>query len=413
MLSNALDIPPDLDALDILFARQSILTEQHRLHGYELLYRGDKFDLNSESDGIGATTELLSNICSCVFDSRMANKPLFINIDKCFIESPGFYPNQSDKVVLELIGTIPATPSIIEKIKGLRRRGFEFALDNYVFEQERAAFLPLVSYVKIDVLSCPPDIIAKNLSLLNPYSVTLVAEKVETMKMFNQCKKLGFTLFQGFHLEHPEPIQGVKLSTSKEITLKLLSELTRPDISVSEITDLIACDTRLALKIVLLVNSSLFSFVREVTNIKEAVVMLGIEAVKRWAVVLLLVSESDAPIELFRTILARAKTLELYAVEKCPGAESEFFTLGLYSGIEAILGLSIASLVNSIPLTRRMKDALVNQSGPLGDMLRVIKQVESFELEVVNEDSKLFLLVNATYWQGLQWADELMEKISL
>jgi EAL and modified HD-GYP domain-containing signal transduction protein len=398
--------------LDILLARQAILTRYHSVYGFEVLYRGERFDIGNPSDGMGATGELLNNICTCVVDENLtAGYPIFINIDQQFIESPSFFPSQSDKIVLELLETVPATPEVIQKVKELRKLGFEFALDDFIFEEERMPFLPLVSIVKIDVLACSLEKIRQKLPALKEYPVILLAEKVENAEMFSQCQALGFTLFQGYYLEKPKLVRGVKIPASKQVTLKLLSELTRPDITVEEVSVLIFCDPRLALKIVLLVNSSLFSFVRKVHDVKEAVVMLGIEAVKRWAIILLLVTESESPIEIFRVLLARAKTLELFATSTDLDNQGDYFTLGLFSGLEAVLGTDIEAITRTIPMSEDITRALIRNEGVMGSLLQLIKQLEASEKYADSIMENDFIVLNSTYWQGMIWADELMETI--
>ncbi|MGJ8682491.1 EAL and HDOD domain-containing protein, partial [Paraglaciecola sp.] len=310
---------------EVLLARQPIFNESHQIYGFEALYRGSFFNVNNVNDGMGATGELLNNICACVLDEQMnVNLPVFINVDENFINSPGFFPVQSDKIILEILETVPATPSIINKIKELKSQGFGFALDDYIFEPEREPFLELVSIVKIDVLGCTSEQLKEGIDKLANYSVTLLAEKVETVSIFEKCRGLGFKLFQGYFLERPKLVRGTKISASKQVTLQLLSELTRSDISNQQVAEAILRDPRLAMKVILLVNSSLFSFVRKVTDVREAVIMLGIESVKRWAIILLLVSETESPLEIFRTLLSRAKALELCAMDSNLKNESEY-----------------------------------------------------------------------------------------
>lgn len=398
----------------VLMARQAILTSNCDIFGFEMLYRGERFNINLPEQGLGATGELLSNLYTCIHDDQLtAGYPLFINVDKHFIESPSFYPNSSDRVILEILETVPPTPSILQKIRKLRRLGFEFALDDYAFEEGRELFLPLVSIVKIDVLLCPMEKIRQKLPLLKKYSVTLLAEKIEDHEMLAKCQSLGFTLFQGYYLERPERIHGVEVSSNQQVTLKLLSELTRPDIKVNEVSDLIVCDPRLAMKIMLLVNSSLFSFVRKIHDVKEAVVALGIESVKRWAMILLLVSESESPLEIFRILLARAKALELFAIEKNANNPGNYFTLGLFSGLDAILGIGMKQITQSIPIDNELTSALNENSGQMGSLLLAIKNIEASNEDVDIGAIENWLDLNYKYWEGLTWADKLMENITV
>jgi EAL and modified HD-GYP domain-containing signal transduction protein len=397
---------------NVLLARQTIFNRNNEVYGFELLYRGKRFDVSRSGDGLGTTGELLNNIFTCVVEGNIASgKPLFINVDQHFIESPSFFPSQSDNIVLEILETVPATPSILKKIKELRRKGFEFALDDYIFEEERQPFLPLVSLIKIDLLGCPWETIKKGLPALKQHSVTLLAEKVEDFDMFVQCRELGFSLFQGYYLERPKLVHGVKVSASKQVTLKLLCEISRPDITVNEVAQIIVCDPRLALKMMLLVNSSIFTFVRKIQDIKEAVVMLGMEAVKRWTMILLLVSESESPVEIFRVLLARAKALELFAAKVAPQHQSEFFMLGLFSGLDAVLGIKMEKVTEIIPLSQELESALNEETGMMGRSLQTLKQIEAYDIDIDKSNVQAFISLNGTYWQGLFWADELMETV--
>lgn len=396
---------------DVLMARQSILTSSHQIFGFEVLYRGTSYDVTNPKHGLGATGELLTNIYTCVNEEGMAQEhKVFVNIDENFIHSPSFFPSCSEQIVLEILETVPATPKVIQKVKELKRLGFEFALDDYVFEPKREAFLPLVSIVKVDLLACSVEQLQEKLDSLKQYNFTLLAEKVESLQVFEQCKNMGFKLFQGYYLERPQLVHGVKIPSNKQIILRLLSELTRADITVKEVADLITCDPRLAMKILLLVNSSLFSFVRKIADVREAVVMLGIEAVKRWAIILILVAESEQPVEIFRTLLSRAKTLELYANETAHCNPSEYFCLGLFSAIDAVLGIEMQQVTESLPLSNQLTDALTSNDGVMGQILLLLIKLErgvvSLELsDPITKD------LNSFHWQGLRWADELIDNI--
>lgn len=398
---------------DLMMARQSILDRNHELHGFELLYRGDNYDVNKTDGGKNATFELLNNLCTSALNENLNNnRALFINVDELFIESPEFFPSQSDNIVLELLEHVPATESVLNKVKKLKKLGFKFALDDYVFEPERKRFLPLVSIVKVDVLACSAEELATGIESLKEYSVTLLAEKVEDFDMFTRCLALGFDLFQGYYIERPALVKGKKISSNQEIVMRLLSELTRKDVSVDEVTELLVCDPRLALKIILLVNSSLFSFVRKVTDVRDAVVMLGIEAVKRWGMIIALVSESESPPELFRSLLSRAKALELCAVELELPDVGDYFSIGLFSGLDAVLGVEMATILKQLSVSDAYYSALIEHKGTMGNLLSAILHVERHGVVKSNTLTKLELsTLRSTYWQGVRWADEAMESI--
>lgn len=393
-------------------ARQSILNANYEIYGFEFLYRGNRYDVSKSNDAMGATSELLSNLFTAIQNNDKTNNlPAFINIDSSFIESPSFFPSFSDNIILEILEDVVASPQIIARIRNLKQRGFKFALDDFIFEPDRLKFLPYVDIVKIDISAISFENIKKSLPILQPYSLILLAEKVETEKEFEECLKLGFDLFQGYFFDKPELVKGVEVSPSKQVALNLITELLREDITINEISTLISCDPRLVIKILLLVNSSYFSFSRKIENLREAIVMLGIKAVQQWVSLLLLASESESPLEIFRVLLSRAKALEAFAEIRAIKNKDDYFYLGLFSGLHALIGTDLETLLEKINLNKELKAALTGEENSIGNKLLIIKAIERFDFNLDKFNPKDVELLMQTYWQGAEWADELMDKL--
>ncbi|MCF2922708.1 HDOD domain-containing protein [Pseudoalteromonas sp. APAL1] len=398
--------------MNTLMARQSILNANYEIYGFEFLYRGSRYDVSKSNDAMGATSELLSNLFTAIQNNEKTNNlPAFINIDSSLIESPSFFPSFSDNIILEILEDVVASPQIIARIRNLKQRGFKFALDDFIFEPDRFKFLPYVDIVKIDISAIPFENIKKSLPILQPYSLILLAEKVETEKEFEECLKLGFDLFQGYFFDKPELVKGVEVSPSKQVALNLITELLREDITINEISTLISCDPRLVIKMLLLVNSSYFSFSRKIENLREAIVMLGIKAVQQWVSLLLLASESKSPLEIFRVLLSRAKALEAFAEIRAIKNKDDYFYLGLFSGLHALIGTDLETLLEKINLNKELKAALKGEENSIGNKLLIIKAIERFDFNLDKFNSKDVELLMQTYWQGIEWADELMDKL--
>ena len=399
--------------LDVLMARQGIYDEQNELFGYELLYRGQQFDLDSPEEQYSATIDVLSNLASFGVENRIdCSKKVFINISQSFLESPSFFPSNTNGLVLELLETIVLTPPLLRTIRTLKRQNFEFALDDYCFESHHAPLLPYVDYVKIDVQACPINVIETKIEALKEVTnATLLAEKIEDVETYQRCKELGFSLFQGFFIEKPKLIKGVKVNPNKQVVLKLLSDIARENITAAELSKVVSCDPILVTKVLTLVNSPLFSRSQKVTCLKQAIVTLGLDAVRKWLMVLLLVSESNSPLELFRILLARARLLELFAVSKHLQGPDEYFLLGLFSELDTVLELDMKSIVSSIPLSRALYSALLYKKGHLGELL---KSCMTWERGIASEtDNKDRQLLARLYWESQHWADELVDSVGV
>lgn len=394
----------------ILLARQPIFNTKNEIYAFELLYRGQTLDNRQEHAGLKATSELIASVCTNALEQNVnLGLPMFINVDQEFIESDMFFPGDPAHVIPEILETVPATPSVFKALTRLRKQGFKFALDDYIFEPERHELLAYSSIIKVDVLGVDMSVLEKRIDELRKPNRLLLAEKVETMAVFERCLELGFDLFQGYYLERPTFVSGSKINVNHQLVIRLISELNRKDVTAEEIADLIACDPRLAYKILLLVNSPFYQFVREIKNIKEAIIILGFGVVKQWAIIFAMKSESAQPKELFRTLLIRAKALELYAVSESLCEPSEYFLLGLLSGIDAVFELDMETVIAKLSLPTELNVALIKRDNNLGEVLKNSIGIERFNTITLESLSNQHICTfNRCYRDSLAWADELL-----
>lgn len=395
---------------DVLFARQPIYDNKNKIYAFELLYRGT-LDVNDLNQGRQLTNEVLVNFCTGFMDDGYAmDKPVFINVDESFLLNTPLFPGSPQNVVLEILETVYPTEPVLKALSRLRKQGYRFALDDYVFSPHHAMFLPFVSIVKVDVLAMGIDTLREHLRSNSLSKKVLLAEKVEDAAMYEACQSLGFKLFQGYHIERPTLQRGRKLGANKQSLMQLVAKLSRSDIDPTEVAELITTDPTLMVKILKIVNCPLYPFKREITHVREAVVMLGIDVVKQWAMILSMVAASDQPSELFRTLLVRAKVCELYANEMNKKDFQDQFMLGLFSGLDAVLGLPMEDLLEVIPFPEHIKKALLTPEQAPKGILSLVKKIEQNPNQEVLETSFIAKL-SKCYWDGTSWADELMKVV--
>jgi len=191
--------------------------------------------------------------------------------------------------------------------------------------------------------------------------------------------------------------------------LNLVAKLSKEDISVEEVSDLIVVDPSLVLQILKIINCPLYPFKREITNLREAVIKLGIVVVKQWAIILSLVAGSEQPSELFRTLLVRAKTCALFAVALKKDNAEDYFIIGLFSGLDSVLGVELTTLLNTVCFSTHIKRQLLSfNQDPESILAMVIASEKGEQLNISLSSKNTLIMLDEAYWEGLMWADELM-----
>lgn len=362
-----------------LLARQPILNANCETVGYELLYRDPNGCPPGELfDGTAATCEVLLNAYTGIIQ-RGAQRilPAFMNMNEelLYQELPSF---AADNVVLEIIEDVPINDKTIEQIRGLSEKGFKIALDDFTWSDDFKPLMDIVDIVKIDVLETKGKDLFRTMEHLEPYNLTLLAEKVESLTEFHRFKKLGFQLFQGYFFAFPEHIEGKRISGNELTMIELLAKLNDSDATPEDLEAIISKDPRLAVKLLKIVNSATFSLQRSISTISEAVVMLGLNELKRWAVIVSLSGTLAVPDELCRELLIRSKMCEHIT----PQYDSEpglAFLIGILSGADALFSIPMETLHEHIPLTEEAKMALVDRKGNLGLMLNDVINFTRYE----------------------------------
>jgi EAL and modified HD-GYP domain-containing signal transduction protein len=396
-----------------MFARQAIYSANHKVVAFELLYRGEHNELLT---GAQATSTVLVNHCNAIVsEGGTIDKPVFLNIDEEFILSDPFIPFNPQDIVLEILETVRPTQAVLEALNKLRSKGFKFALDDYEFEKGKDALIAISSFIKVDVLGKTERELSRGLKFLLPHNKILLAEKVESLAMFDLCKKLGFKLFQGYHLERPQLISGKKIEGDKQILLNLVATLSHEDVNVDDIADLISAAPSLLMSLLKIVNSTAYSFKRVITSVRDAVILLGIDEVRQWVLILSLVSVSSQPSELFRVLLARAKACELYAAACGKSSPHDYFLIGLFSGLDALLEIDLQTIIDSIKLPAKLRDDILGTSISRVSILTMVKQYESVGPLTGENDSSVngfSKAMHECYWRAQLWADEMMKRLN-
>src|SRR5262245_57071024 len=212
----------------ILLARQPIFDARLELAAYELLHRS----IDAENSAVGDANEASSRVLLTAFGAvgigALTNgKPAFINFTEHLVINPP--PLDPEHLIIEVLEDVRATSNLLEALGGLRRQGFRIALDDFEYRPDLEPLIELADIIKLDVLALGDSGLRAQVRQLRNYPVKLLAEKIETWEMFNQCVDLGCALFQGYFLARPQPVHGRRVEIGRHTMLKLMAEIGSPD----------------------------------------------------------------------------------------------------------------------------------------------------------------------------------------
>ncbi|PCJ35573.1 MAG: hypothetical protein COA75_10485 [Cellvibrionales bacterium] len=361
---------PDL----VYVGRQSIYDRDFNVSAYELLYRSDNVNSVDVDDHGLATAELLSNVFTSIgLEDLFGDKPAFINMPREFLVGSYLIPEIHCNIVIEILEHVEPDEEVIDALLILKKRGYTLALDDYIFDPTHEPFLNIVDIIKLDVADIGIDQLSEKISQLKQYNAKLLAEKVETEREARECLAMGFDLFQGYYFAHPKIVSGRKISGNQIATVELANKLHQPNVEVSKLTELISHDVALSYKLLRYVNSAMYGFEREITSIDETVFILGLDTLVRLVHVVMAGSFSEDNAHILESALVRALMCESLALDL--GKKSDrgtYFMMGLFSHLDALLGVPLDEALAELPIGDDVKQALLEGTGELGDVLSMV-----------------------------------------
>jgi len=379
--------------MDVFIGRQPIFTNNEEIFGYELLYRNGKTNAFPDIDADQATIEVLNHALLTIgMDELSAKRPCFINFTESLLTQEIFKSLDPDEILVEVLEDIPITQELIIRLKELKNMGFQIALDDFVMKEELQFFedlFKIVTYIKVDFLHTTPEErwTIENVAKQYPH-IRLLAEKIETREEFEHAKLTGYSLFQGYFLQKPEIVQGTDIPSAMIPYIRLVNLLNQPDPDLGKITSFIEHDLSLSFKLLKLVNSPVNDLRKEVTSIKQAVVLLGLKELKKWLYVIALRDSIDSGARansLIEISMVRAKLCELIAKATGQKNPDEFFLTGMFSMIDVILKRPLESILSALPLSKRVMDTITGEETEMTNHYSLATAVERMDVSVIDE----------------------------
>lgn len=398
--------------MSVFVARQAIFNRKQNVVAYELLFRNSAENFFPDIEEGQATARLImENQLNLGTRHITSGKTALINIgpDSLKHNLCDFLPCKD--VVIELLETIEPTDDNYQLCRELFHKNYKLALDDFVYNEQWERFLKFIKLVKFDIAQTPLSDIAEIVEKLKQHKkIKILAEKIETQADYHQAHKMGFDYFQGYFFAKPTMHEQQDIDYNYAVVVAIYAQVMKPSPDIKQISTLFEADAALAYKLMRLINSGVFPIQSKISSIKQALVYLGHERLKKF--ISLIVTAHTAgkkPAELMQVCVVRARFCELIAKQVSKSLAGEAFLTGLFSLLDAILDQPMSLLVEKLPFPDDIKAALLNEKNTLYYILNLVQAYETgswwtLEKAVILLNVKSDVLPGL-YNQAVDWAD--------
>ncbi|MDR7335014.1 HDOD domain-containing protein [Roseateles asaccharophilus] len=248
-----------------------------------------------------------------------------------------------------------------------------------------------------------------------PAGTELVCAGMRGAAAIDDAFKAGATAVIGWPMDgayEAEPGTKTEIAADLQVIMELMSRVDEGE-DVERLEQTLKRDPSLAFKLLRYMNSAAFGLPVEVSSFRHAIMLLGYARLKRWLALLLTTASKDHSM---RPIMYGAVRRGLIMEELAAGMEEremrdEMFICGLFSLLDHMLKAPFEKLLQSIPVPERVRQALVDESGPFLPYLELVRALESESVFDYRERADALMIgageVNACVLRALHKAAQL------
>lgn len=179
---------------------------------------------------------------------------------------------------------------------------------------------------------------------------------------------------------------GRKADMTQQRMLALLA-LIADDADSAALEDIFRQEAKLSYSLLRLVNSAAVAPRMPITTFSQAIQLLGRRQLARWLQLLIYADPNNGlrPNPLLHKAAYRGRLLELLSARLPDACQTEAcsdraFMAGSFSLLDVLLNLSMTEILQQLPLSPDVLDALSRHAGPLGPLLAAIETADRRDL---------------------------------
>ena len=385
----------DLTMENVYLARQPIINADNKIFAYDLLYR----DSNQEShitNNRFASASVISNVLN-KFGTRalLGNYRAFVKIDDKFLLHDMIFSIPKDFFIFALLDSVPMNERVLERLEQLHAKGYIMAINDVTLSDEMLSnYTPAfseLSYIKVNLDKEVSKTIQNQIAILQSNNIKVIGTKIEDNAHFELARSAGCDYFQGYFFATPNIVENAKYEPDQFNVIKLCNLLMQ-DTNIDEITTEFEHNHAVTVQLLQFINSGAFHFKSKISSIHHVLTLMGRRPLAQWLMLMIYsksVSKGSDNSPLMLMVKSRTELMVNLLKTVDPQARSnmqgEAYFVGVLSLIDTLFGMPLDKILDDINVSDSVKNALLKDEGILGDIYALVRNIEAFNVNTIND----------------------------
>ena len=386
---------------NIYIGRQPIIDSSSELCSYEVLYKGSESALSRYS-----SASIINNVLNKFGTHKLlGERRAFVKIDEKFLLHDIIFSIPVEFFIFSIMPDVMMSERVVERIGQLHEKGYLLSIDNFIINPDTMykydKVMDKLAFVKVNIQESTQNYIEEMIRELKSKGITIVADDVVDTQAYEEAKSLGCDWFQGYFFAEPKILENARYEPSQMEILKLYNLLMQ-DVNIDEITKEFEQNHEITVQLLQFINSGSFSFRNKISSIHHILTLVGRIPLGQW-LMLMIYSKSvskDAKSPLMLMVKHRTELMEniLKAIQPDVGSNmlGEAYFVGVLSLIDTVFGMALEDILEQMNISQEVKDAIIKEQGLLGEIFRLVKDIENFNTQSVHSFEQTHSLKTGT-----------------
>ena len=324
--------------------------------------------------------------------------------------------NPSANLMVEIPSFMATDEANVDALLALHANGSTLLLKGRPLKELPRAVLPCFKYSIIDLAderrlndnATPPGVTR---------SILYVQSGVRTVVDMEGAFARGAEAVLGWPIDDAvsttAAMQGKsQIGPGMQAIVKLIHQVDKEE-PIEKLENTLKLDPPLAFKLLRYINSPAFGLRVEINSFRHAIMMLGYQRLKRWLALLLATASKDVNLRpvMFAAVRRGLLMEELVRSTGDEEMRNEMFICGVFSLLDRMFQQPFATLLDTIPVPERVRQALAEETGPYKPYIELVRAVESESLFDFRDAAETLMMsvseINRAQLRALMAASEL------
>ena len=244
--------------------RQPIVDRDEKVFGYELLFRNGLENAFQSGDRDEASRATLDRSLLVGLDVLCDGRRAFMICTRDTLIKGLVTLLPSTSTVVEVLESVSADPDVVKACRNLKEAGYTIALDDYVADDPREGLAELADIIKVEMKLTTEAQQAALLKKFGQGSAGCWRKKSRHGRSLCGRGSRGSSIFRDIFSGRPEMIHTHDMPANQMNYLRMLQEVSRPDLDLAELEKLVKAEASVCYRLLRYLNSAIFGFQSEI-----------------------------------------------------------------------------------------------------------------------------------------------------